>query len=196
LLNLGRTNDMLAIMEHLPEGLNPNAETRRLHALALLLTGSLPSARTQIQISLNEQGKWESVRVASAIINYFSALSPVALPNRMIPWPEPVEWAFVKRDDQSLDCLRKAKAEFEVLALEPDQEDESRQLFEIWCLACLANGPDQQVEAQQFCRRLLGKDPTNSRALAWALARDYEVDLPAIERAMEKFIGVDEDGLS
>jgi hypothetical protein len=60
----------------------------------------------------------------------------------------------------------------------------------------LANDPDQQVEAQEFCRSLLGKDPTNSRALAWALARDYEVDLPSIERAMEKFLGVDEDGLS
>jgi hypothetical protein len=114
----------------------------------------------------------------------------------MVPWPEPIDWAFIKRDNQSLERLRKAKAEFEGLALEPDQDDESRQLFEAWCLACLANDPDQQVEAQEFCRSLLGKDPTNSRALAWALARDYEVDLPSIERAMEKFLGVDEDGLS
>jgi hypothetical protein len=114
----------------------------------------------------------------------------------MIPWPEPVDWAFIKRDNQSLERLRKAKPAFEALALHSDREDESRQLFEVWCLACLANDPDQQVEAQEFCRSLLGRDPTNSRALAWALARDYEVDLLAIERAMESFIGVDEDGLS
>ena len=196
LLDLSRADSILAMIGRFPEGLNPNAETRRLHALALLLKGSLPSAQTQIQAALNERGKWESVRTASAIINYFSALSPVALPNRMVPWPEPIDWAFIKRDNQSLERLRKAKAEFEGLALQPDREDESRQLFEVWCLACLANDPDQQVEAQEFCRSLLGKDPTNSRALAWALARDYEVDLPSIERAMEKFLGVDEDGLS
>jgi hypothetical protein len=196
LLDLSRGDCILAMIEGFPEGLKPNAETRRLHALALLLKGSLPSAQTQIQAALNERGKWESVRTASAIINYFSALSPVALPNRMVPWPEPVDWAFIKRDDQSLERLRKAKAEFEGLALHPDREDESRQLFEVWCLACLANDPDQQVEAQEFCRSLLGKDPTNSRALAWALARDYEVDLLAIEKAMEEFIVVDEDGLS
>jgi hypothetical protein len=184
------------MIERFPEGLNPNAETRRLHALALLLKGSLPSAQTQIQAALNERGKWESVRTASAIINYFSALSPVALPNRMVPWPEPIDWAFIKRDNQSLERLRKAKAEFEGLALQPYRDDESRQLFEVWCLACLANDPDQQVEAQEFCRSILGKDPTNSRALAWALARDYEIDLSSIERAMEKFLGVDEDGLS
>lgn len=196
LLELGRIDDLLATMERFPEGIAPNAETRRLHALALLLKGNLPSAQTQIQSALNEREKWESVRIASAIIHYFSALPPVAFPNRMVPWPEPVDWAFIRRDDQSLDHLRKAKAEFETLALQPDRDDETRQLFEVWWLACLANDPDRQVEAQEFCRSLLGRDPTNSRALAWALARDYEVDLPAIERAMEKFIGVDEDGLS
>jgi len=196
LLDLSRADGILAMIERFPEGLNPNAETRRLHALALLLKGSLPSAQTQIQAALNERGKWESVRTASAIINYFSALSPVALPNRMVPWPEPIDWAFIKRDNQSLERLRKAKAEFEGLALQPYRDDESRQLFEVWCLACLANDPDQQVEAQEFCRSILGKDPTNSRALAWALARDYEIDLSSIERAMEKFLGVDEDGLS
>jgi len=196
LLDLGKTDHILAIMENFPESLHPNAETRRLHALALLLKGNVPSAQTQIQAALNERGKWESVRTASAIINYFSALSPVALPNRMVPWPEPVDWAFLRRDEQSLDRLRKAKIEFETLALQPDQDDETCQLFEVWCLACLANDPDRQVEAQEFCGSLLGKDPTNSRALAWALARDYEVDLPAIEKAMEEFIGVNENELS
>lgn len=196
LLDLSRVNGILTMIERFPEGLNPNAETRRLHALALLLKGNLPSAQTQIQAALNERGKWESVRTASAIINYFSALSPVALPNRMVPWPEPVDWAFIKRDNQSLERLRNAKAEFERLALHPDREDESRQLFEVWYLACMANDPDRQIEAQEFCRSILGKDPTNSRALAWALVRDYEVDLSAIEKAMEKFLGVDEDGLS
>ena len=183
-------------MEHFPEGIAPNAETRRLHALALLLKGNLASAQTQIQSALNEGEKWESVRIASAIIHYFSALSPVAFPKRMVPWPEPVDWAFIRRDDQSLDRLRKAKAKFETLALQPDRDDESRQLFEVWCLACLANDPDQQVEAQEFCRSLLGKDPTNSKALAWRLARDYDIDLLAIEKAMEESIEVDEDELS
>jgi hypothetical protein len=195
LLDLSRADCILAVIEAFPEGLNPNAETRRLHALAFLLKGSLPSAQMQIQAALNERGKWESVRTASAIINYFSALSPVALPNTMVPWPEPIDWAFIKRDNQSLERLRKAKAEFEGLALQPDREDESRHLLEVWCLASLANDPDQQVEAQEFCRSILGKDPTNSRALTWALARDYEVDLSSIERAMEEFLGVDKDGL-
>lgn len=187
LLGLGRTDEALAKLASLLHRIEPNAETRRLHALALLTKGELVGAHTHIQLALNERPKWEDVRIAGAMINYFSALAPTVLPPHIVPWPTPVDWPFIRRDTQSLERLRQAKEEFEALATLTD-DHETRGLFEIWCLSCLANDPDRQAEAQAFCCHLLENDPTNHRAVVWALARDYAVDLHASERALKDMI--------
>jgi hypothetical protein len=195
LLGLGKTDKALAKLVNIPQEFEPNAETRRLHALALLTKGDLSEAHTYIQLALDECPNWEDVRIASAIINYFSALAPTVIPNHIVPWPTPVDWSFVRRDNQSLERLRKAKAEFDALAKHAD-DVEGRKLFEVWCLACLANDPDQQMEAQEFCRYLLEQDPINHRVLVWAVARNYAVDLQASEQALEEVVGDNEDDLS
>jgi hypothetical protein len=188
LLGLGRADDALTKLTCLPREIEPNAETRRLHALALLATGDILGAQTQIQQALAECPTWEDVRIDGAIINYFSTLAPAAIPHHLVAWPTPVDWPFVKRDTQSLDRLRKAKSEFEELALYTEDE-ETRESFEVWCLACLANDPDRQAEAQEFCQHLLEKDPTNHRVVIWALARNYTVNLQTSEQALEQVIG-------
>ncbi len=195
LLGLGKTDDALAKLASLPQGLEPNAETRRLHALALLTMGDLAEAQTYIQLALDECPRWEDIRIAAAIINYFSALAPTVIPNHIVPWPTPVDWAFVRRDNQSLERLHKAKSEFEVLTMHTDNE-EHRKLFEVWCLACLANDPDQQTEAQAFCRHLVEQDPINHRVVVWALARNYAVDLQVSEQALEAVVGDNDHELS
>ena len=195
LLGLGKTDEALAKLASLPQGLAPNAETSRLHALALLAKGDLADAQTHIQLALDDCPRWEDVRIAGAIINYFSALAPTVIPNHIVPWPTPVDWSFVKRDNQSLERLRKAKSEFEALTTHTDDE-EDRKLFEVWCLACLANDPDQQTEAQEFCRYLLEKDPINHRVVAWALTRNYAVDLQVSEQALEAVVGDNDHELS
>jgi tetratricopeptide (TPR) repeat protein len=195
LLGLGKTDEALAKLANLPQGLEPNAETRRLHALALLTKGDLAGARTHIQLALDERPKWEDIRIAGAIINYFSALAPTVIPNHIVPWPPPVDWSFVRRDNQSLERLRQAKSEFETLTIHTNN-DEDRKLFEVWCLACLANDPDRQTEAQEFCRHLLEQVPINHRVVVWAVARNYAVDLQVSEKALEEMLGDNEDGLS
>ena len=143
-------------------------------------------------MALAERPRWEDIRIAGAIINYFSALAPAVIPDHVVPWPTPVDWSFIRRDTQSIERLRRAKSEFEVLAMHTDKAEE-RQLFTVWCLACLANDPDRQTEAQEFCRQLLEEDPTNHRAVAWAVARNYDVNLLASERALEEAIKDNDD---
>jgi hypothetical protein len=75
-------------------------------------------------------------------------------------------------------------------------DEEDRKLFEVWCLACLANDPDRQMEAQDCCRRLLEQDPINHRVVVWAVARNYAVDLQVSEQALEEAVGDNEDELS
>ena len=194
LLGLGKTDEAFAKLASLPQGLEPNAETRRLHALALLTKGDLAGAQTHSQLALDDHPRWEDVRIAGAIINYFSALAPTVIPNHIVPWPTPVDWSFVRRDNQSLERLRKAKSEFEALAVHTDNE-EDRKLFEVWCLACLANDPDRQTEAQEFCCHLLEQDPINHRVVLWVLARNYAVDLQVSEQALEEMIRDNENEL-
>ena len=195
LLGLGKTDAALAKLVGLPQRIEPNAETRRLHALALLTKRDLAGAQTHIQLALDDRPLWEDIRIAGAIINYFSALAPTVIPNHFVPWPTPVDWSFVRRDNQSLERLRKAKSEFDALAKHADDVEE-RKLFEVWCLACLANDPDRQTEAQEFCRHLLEQDPINHRVVVWAVARNYAVDLQMSEQALEEAVGDNKDELS
>lgn len=196
LLELGRVIDAQCKLEHLPTGILPDTETKRLHALLSLMNGDLVGAQTEIQQVLAERPKWEAIQVTHAIVNYFSALSQAVVPPRVVAWPQPVDWAFVRRDDQSLQCLRRAEAEFAELSSDHARDDDSRRWLEVWRLACLSNDPDRQTEAESFCLSLLERDPTNHRALVWAMARNYNVDLAASEKALEACIEEDENGRS
>jgi hypothetical protein len=54
LLGMGKTDVALAKLASFPHGIEPNAETRRLHALALLTQGDLAGAQTHIQLALDD----------------------------------------------------------------------------------------------------------------------------------------------
>lgn len=196
LLEFGRTADALSLLACLPEGIVPNAETKRLQALISLTEGDLVGAQQRIQQAFTERPKWEAIRFTRAMVDYFSALSQAVTPHHLITWPQPVEWAFVQRDDQSLQCLRRSATEFEDLALYCDSDGEAQEVYEVWRLACLANDPDRQTEAESFCQSLLAKDPTNHRALAWALARNYAIGLSISEEALEASLKEDTNGSS
>jgi hypothetical protein len=105
------------------------------------------------------------------MIDYLSSLSPAALPDGgAVAWPEPVDWHLVKRDDDSLARLRGAARVFEELTASAE-EPEERRMLQAWHLACLANDPEKQGEARNFCRAILEADPTHYRAVMWAVAR-------------------------
>ena len=169
--------------------LKPNAETYRIRALAFLVAKDLGKARLAIRKAVELEPRWESIRFTSATIDYFSALSPAALPDRIIPWPEPVNLALVKGDDESLTCLRKAEDVFSQLAEGSSKKSEKRQNLEAWRLACLANDLEVQEQAIEYCKEILRTDPTHYRAITWALTRNFEINLKKSIEALNKLIG-------
>nr|WP_322715961.1 hypothetical protein [Nostoc sp. ChiQUE02]MDZ8228816.1 hypothetical protein [Nostoc sp. ChiQUE02] len=188
LLVQGRFDDVINEIQTIPESIQPNAETYRLHALTLLCQGNIHSATHKIQEAIAISPDWESVREYEAIINYFSAISPVILQLSTFPHPEPVDSSFLKRDAESLQRLRKAEAEFAKLILETEREDELYQYRQEWRLACLANDPERQPEAEAFCQTLLQHNPIQTRVIIWAIARNYQINLLSCKNALEKYI--------
>ena len=65
-----------------------------------------------------------------------------------------------------------------------------------WYLACLANDPDKQEEAIDYCRELLQYDPTDFRAIEWATHRNYGLDLEPSEKALSSIIVEEKSDIS
>jgi hypothetical protein len=191
LIEAGRYTEAIEQSLKPPQGMALDGETRRLRALALLVGGDIDGARNEIERAIEMVPAWESIRFTAAAINYFSCLSQASLPKRLLNWPEPVNWAVIKRDDLSLERLKSAEESFGTLARGTERGDEVRRVLETWQLACLANDINRQEEASAFCRELLGKDPTHYRALLWAQLRNLEVDFAAAARALEDDVRLD-----
>lgn len=194
LLEIQRTDEVITTLQNFPSGLEPDAETNRLHALALLDIGDITAAQLKIQQACYEKPNWEKVQIAEATINYYSVLSP-AISKRLIDYPQPVDWSLIKRDDESLKRLRMAGDKFNHLASQTERGEKERQYWQVWYLACLANDPDRQSEAQDLCRKLLVESPTNSQAIVWGTVRNYEIDLVASQQALEVLVENSGDNL-
>lgn len=187
LLDLEHTSQVIAALQNLPQGLEPDIETNRIHALALLGNGDIAGAQVKIQQALYEKPNWEKVRATEATINYFSALSS-AIPRQLTTYPHPVEWSLIKRDDESLKYLRKAAEEFQRLAYQSELGEHQRKYWQVWHLACLTNDPEQQSEAQELCSTLLSEDPTNPQAITWKMVLNYDIDLSPSQQALETLL--------
>jgi len=192
LIESGRADDALALLNQLPVGIEADAETLRLHALLLLLKGDQAGALEKVENASEQKPHWLSVRHAYGIVNYFTAISLAAWPKGIISRPSPVPWALVKRDHQSQQRLKEAESLFAQLAAEARDRQEQADGFNLWRLACLANDVDRQEEAADFCRRRLAVTPADSHTLAWALSRNYDVDLQSMEESLERVLGVDQ----
>jgi nucleoside phosphorylase len=183
-----RVEDALNLAQNLPEGIHPDADTRRWTALAHLMSGDVSSARSQIQDVLIERPGWQTVRALAAVIDYFSCLSPAAVPKGFVPWPQPIDLSLVKVDAESQSQLKKAEEEFAQLAANTQLGEEARKIHEAWRLACIANSPQRQQEALEYCRALLSEDPANHRASLWAVVRDFDVDFVSSEKALAELL--------
>jgi hypothetical protein len=186
LIEAGRASEALDSLRSVPQAVQPDNETRRLMALALLLSGDVENARAEIEQVREAEPEWESVRYTSALINYFSSLPPASAP-KTLAWPEPPGWFVLKRDDISLGRLKYAESTFAALAQNSEQ-DERRADFETWRLACVANDPYRQEEARAVCIEQLDRDPQRYQALIWAIARNYEIDYSPYEQALRDFV--------
>lgn len=189
MIESGAAKEALELIEALPTlGLAAEAGTHHLHALALLGVRNLTHARTAINLAKSLKPDWEAIKTVDAVIGYFENISPVAHPVHYLVWPEAVDWSYLKRDDKSVSNLREAGAHFERLAQKPSIKQEHRTQFEVWRLACLANDPERQPQAIEYCRQLLTDNPANHRAVVWAANRNLGLDLALSKAALEKYV--------
>ncbi len=186
LLGMGKIDDCQAILDFENASFKPNAETFRIRALSYLISKNLNQAHLEIQKALELEPRWYTIRFVAAMLNYFSALSPAALPKQLVPWPEPVEWDLIKRGNASFTYLRKAEQIFQELL--ENSEIGERQFIEIWRLACLANDDEKQPEALQYCQAILQTNPAHSLAIIWAYAHHFEINLKPSKKALQILI--------
>ncbi|MEA5512261.1 hypothetical protein VB715_21040 [Crocosphaera sp. UHCC 0190] len=197
LLESKQTDEIKSKLQEIPEGIQPNTETKRLEALVFLDQGNIDAAQTKIQQALYEKPKWEMVIFTSALINYYSALSPVIFSSPLSYSPEPIDWSLIKRDDASLKRLRKAQTQFEQLGQIHTKSENKNLDVDIWRLACLSNDPDSQHQnkAQELCNDLLNKDPSDPNAIIWAISRNYKIDIEKCKKALESSLEISDKEL-
>ena len=195
LLESGRVDEGRLVLEGIETGFPNNAETYRLRALSFLMTKEMGKARLEILKALEIEPRWKSIRIAAGMIAYLSTLSPVALPNSIVLWPEPVDWSCVKRDNESLSRLRESAELFRQLAKEAEGYKE-RQHFEAWRLASLANDPDHQDDAGKYCREIIARDRIHCPAILWALARKFDIKVARSEKKIMRLIEEDKAEIS
>jgi tetratricopeptide (TPR) repeat protein len=186
LLDLGHGQASRTLLDDLLVEHPDHPEALHLRALAHLITGNLTSARIDSQAALALVPTWHAVRFTTAVVAYFSALSLSAVPDQLVRWPEPIEWAFVRQDDVAQAYLREAHIRFHALAVEATNDE--RHTFETWALACLANDSERQEAALTYARTLLSSNPAHVGAIAWSLARSFSIDLRPSERALTSLV--------
>ena len=187
LLEVGRLAAAASVLHELPaEPADP--ETLRLSAFLHLLEGRLQQAQLAIAEALELEPRWASLRWAAGMIAYHHSISP-ALPRlHLAPWPEPINWHFVRRDDTSVTRLNEAALHFGDLLRATDPPPAERCRLETWYLASLANNPERQAEADTFCRTILEDQPAHAPAVLWAVARNFDVDLKQPRRSLEALV--------
>jgi len=176
LLVLGRVDEAALALEAAYKRKPDDVDAVRLLAILSVMRNDVSRALSLVEESTSIAGDWEIVRRTRAVIFYLSALSSAQLQNPASAMPDPIEWAFVRRDDESSRRLAEAADVFRGMAEDLDRTATDRQVLEIWWLACLANLPAKQATAAQVCARLISKHPCNVYAVPWAMMRNYNVD--------------------
>lgn len=188
-LELNESDSALELIKNIPDGIEPDTETKRLHALALFASGKIDEAWVKINQVEEEKPLWEMVQIAKAIIGYYSGLSAAAFPAYPLSWAMPVLWQLVKRDDESVIRFRKAEKIFARVLSGGNKRRGQKLIFESFWLACLANDAERQEEAARYFHDLLAENPAHPFVLSWAQIRGFEFDYAASRDALELKIG-------
>lgn len=171
------------VVETLQQQHQADAETIRLLALIHLAEGEVNQAQLAIQKARTIAPTWPAIQYTAATIDYYTTLTPGSVTSYLVAWPEPMDWAFIQRDDASLTRLRSAADVFHALATARDPVTDRANLF-TWQLACLANDPERQHEAVACCMAMLQTAPDDYRAVIWAIDRQFPIDLKQSERVL------------
>ncbi|HKG23246.1 MAG TPA: hypothetical protein VKC34_15210 [Blastocatellia bacterium] len=195
LSELGRYDDIITQIASKPEKIAENADTKSFHAQAMLGNGDLVGARILIEQGIAEKPQWVNVKLNAGLIYYYSALLPGAVPERIISWPDIIDWAYIKQDKDSLKHLRNAEALFNDLLATTEKDDHQHNFFRTWRLACLANDPTRQAEARDFCHKLIEESPGDPIVIAFGITRNYGIDMRESQRVLESISQKDENYL-
>ncbi len=154
----------------------PDPETLRLHAWILLMRDRRKEALALVEQLERDAGHWIATVRTAAIVRYANALSPMLAPEWFLN-ASPVDLDLVRVDDEGQAILARATTDLQGLVDRmPDIEDRR------WLLAALANQRDRRADAEAWARQLIAGDPGDPIAIAWSLARRFDVDLSASRR--------------
>lgn len=186
LINTENYEEACRLYESEIKNLNFDTETKRLYALALLALGITQEAEDIINEAFQEQPDWEGVRLAKAIILYYSSQTSQILLENPLAFPQPRSWNLIKTDESSRQKRREAAQIFkDILATERTDREEI-QLFQSWYLACLADDAERRLEAVNYAQEVLEEQPTHSYVLIWVLGRNLAVDFSRSKAALEE----------
>ena len=175
LLTVGDLDQADAVLAVLDQE-EPDPETLRLHAWVLLMRDRRKEALALVEQLERDAGHWIATVRTGAIIRYANALSPMLAPEWFLN-ASPVDLDLVRVDDEGRAILARATTDLQALVdRTPDIEDRR------WLLAALANQGDRRADAEAWARQLIADDPSDPTAIAWSLARRFDVDLSASRR--------------
>jgi len=187
-LDLGEADVCLQLLARVAPEDDAYTDALRLHALAYLIDKKPDLALSHARKALARERRWALNQHAVAISEYYNALSPTALPDRVLAWPEPVDWPQVKADRESILHLQRAAAIFDDLKATAVQGSEEAHDADVWAMACVANDRERQQEALDRCRALLTGTMGDPHAIVWAIVRGYDIDLAPHVRHIEGLI--------
>lgn len=186
LIESGAIQEADAILSRLDQDQRANYETYRLRTFIALSRGDREAAGRFITRAAELAPQRESVRLMQATVHYSGALCR-GRGDEVLPWPRPIEWWQVRRDDESRARLDQAHAIVTELLARFTLRGSPRRILETWALACIANHPDRQQEAREFARTTLIEEPGHTRVIAWAVARNMPIP-PTCRVALEDMV--------
>lgn len=196
LVALDRHADADVLLDGLGAKGEAEAELWRLRALCRLSERSMEHALACIARASELAPDSRALQVVRAMLLYYSALSPKAIPRHLLTQPEPVPWILVRRDDEACRHLAEAESIFARLGAGEEQPHLDTPVVGLWRLACLACDTNRVEEAVEECRALLHADRTDAVALAWALARGFAINWERSRQTLDNLIAARTASLS
>jgi hypothetical protein len=175
-----------SLLEQLLVETSNNAEVFRLQALLHLEFRDLQKAREIINQAKKIASNWDSIKVADAVISYFSALSPAVFSRTTTVWPEPIELDLIKSSSEAIHALEYAAEIFQKVYQNEYSGDSYRLSLKVWYAACLACNFRRQKEAENFFNSLLTDFPTDHRIISWVFYRSYPIQLQKSHQELKK----------
>lgn len=161
-----------------------NIHVYHTQARLALLQNDLNAATTAIRSALRLAPQSEDLQFWLAQLKYYSILSPAIQPTTFSPLPDPISSVFYRATTTHRKILEETATIFHDLA--ENGKEKLRPLAAIWYLACLLNFPDKREDATIFCQTLINESPVCELAIAWAAARNLNIDFESAIRILEQ----------